>query len=154
MRCTWYTCIEFLSNPKGFFWGGGGGALFGQKERIKEKIYCFTDLVSKPSSQSRGGSRIFFLGGGALVSCSTSTPINHIVFFGRIPVVLENRRSSRWGGGGGTSCTLPLDPPLSESVRLVFTSSSRPIIPYWSRKHSHERNSIGVVGRTDQSVSD
>ena len=30
---------------------------------------------------SRGGSRIFFLRGGALVSCSTSTPINHIVFF-------------------------------------------------------------------------
>ena len=54
----------------------------------------------------------FFLGGGALVSCSTSTPINHIVFFGRIPVVLENRRSSRGGGGGGgavrTPCTLPL----------------------------------------------
>ena len=38
----------------------------------------------------RGGSRIFFRR-GALVSCSTSTPINHIVFFGRIPVVLENR---------------------------------------------------------------
>ena len=38
----------------------------------------------------------FFLGGGALVSCSTSTPINHIVFFffGRVPVVSENRRSS------------------------------------------------------------
>ena len=36
----------------------------------------------------------FFLGGGALVPCSTSTPINHIVFFFcRIPVVLENRRS-------------------------------------------------------------
>ena len=50
----------------------------------------------------------FFLGGGALVSCSTSTPINHI-FFCRIPVVLENRRSS---GGVRTPCTLPLDPPL------------------------------------------
>ena len=40
----------------------------------------------------------FFLGGGALVSCSTSTPINHTViffFFCRIPVVLENRRSSQ-----------------------------------------------------------
>ena len=50
----------------------------------------------------------FFLRGGALVSCFTSTPINHIVFFfGRIPVVLENRGSSRGGGG----CTLPLDPP-------------------------------------------
>ena len=42
----------------------------------------------------------FFLGGGALVFCSTSTPINHIVvFFCRILVVLENRRSSHGGGG-------------------------------------------------------
>ena len=49
-----------------------------------------------------------FLGGGALVSCSTSTPINHIVFFfGRIPVVLENRRSAQEGGGGAH----PLHPP-------------------------------------------
>ena len=29
----------------------------------------------------------FFLGGDALGSCSISTPINHIVFFCRIPVV-------------------------------------------------------------------
>ena len=41
----------------------------------------------------------FFLGGGALVSCSTSTPINHIVFFWRIPVVSENCRSSQGEGG-------------------------------------------------------
>ena len=57
----------------------------------------------------------FFLGGGALVSCSTSTPINHIVFFFfcRIPVVLKNCRSSRGGRGGVcTPCILPLDPPL------------------------------------------
>ena len=55
----------------------------------------------------------FFLGGGALVSCSTLTSINHIVFWeGRIPVVLENRRSSQGGGGVRTPCTLPLDPPL------------------------------------------
>ena len=31
----------------------------------------------------------FFLGGGALVSCSTSTPINHILFF------LQNTRCIR-----------------------------------------------------------
>ena len=56
-----------------------------------------------------------FLRGGALVFCSTSAPINHIVFFfGRIPVVLENPRSSHGEGGGvRTPCTLPLDPPLS-----------------------------------------
>ena len=52
----------------------------------------------------RGGSRIF-LGGGALVSFSTSTPLNYIVFFCRIPVVLENRRSSQGGGAH------PLYPP-------------------------------------------
>ena len=52
-----------------------------------------------------------FLGGGALVSCSTSTPINHIAFFCRIPVVLENCKSPQ-GGGVHTPCTLPLDPPL------------------------------------------
>ena len=44
------------------------------------------------------------------MSCSTSTLINHIVFcflfFCRIPVVLENRRSSRGGGGAH-----PLYPP-------------------------------------------
>ena len=55
----------------------------------------------------------FFSGGGALVSCSTSTPINHIVFF------LQNTSCIRKpqvisGGGGGlcTPCTLPLDSPL------------------------------------------
>ena len=50
----------------------------------------------------------FFLGGGALVSCSTLTPINHIVFFGRIPVVLENCRSCQSGGG---EIAHPLHPP-------------------------------------------
>ena len=53
----------------------------------------------------RGGSRIFSRG-GALVSCSTSTPINHIVFFWqntgciRKPQVIS-------GGGGGVSTTAP-----------------------------------------------
>ena len=43
------------------------------------------------------------------VSCSTSTPINHIVFlFFRIPVVLENRRS----GGGGGGCARPCNTPI------------------------------------------
>ena len=49
----------------------------------------------------------FFLGGGALISCSTSTPINHILFFFcRIPDVLESRRLSRGRGGAH-----PLHPP-------------------------------------------
>ena len=42
----------------------------------------------------------YFLDGGALLSCLTSTPITLIVFFFcRIPVVLESCRSSQGGGG-------------------------------------------------------
>ena len=80
-------------------------------------------------SKNRGGSRIF-LGVGALVSCCTSTPINQIVFlfFCRIPVVLENRRSSR-GGGVRTPCTLPLDPPLKKCQTYELTA--RATLMHW-----------------------
>ena len=50
----------------------------------------------------------FFLGGGALVSCSTSTPIKHIVFF----FFLQNnsciRKPQVISEGGGAH---PLHPP-------------------------------------------
>ncbi len=51
----------------------------------------------------------FFLGGGAPPR-NGITNTNKPDFFGRIPVVLESRRSSQ--GGVRTPCTLPLDPPL------------------------------------------
>ena len=87
--------------------------------RLPQKIHHnYTIIHSKYFSVSDwlkpGAYPGIFLGGGALVSCSTSTPINHIAFFFfcRIPVVLQNRRLS-WGGGGVcTPCTLPLDLPL------------------------------------------
>ena len=37
--------------------------------------------VDRTDHERPGADPGFFLGGGALVSCSTSTPINHIVFF-------------------------------------------------------------------------
>ena len=59
-----------------------------------------------------------FLAGGALVSCSTATPINHRVFF-----FWQNtsciRKPQVISGGGGevrTPCTLPLDPPLQKAA--------------------------------------
>ena len=58
------------------------------RDEFKEKYTAYT-----------GADPGFFLEGGALVSFSTSTPINHkVFFFCRIPTVLENRRSSRRGG--------------------------------------------------------
>ena len=59
----------------------------------------------------RGGSRIF-LGGGVLVSCSNSTPINHIVFFSQNSSCIRKPQVISGGGGVRTPCTLPLDPPL------------------------------------------
>ena len=73
--------------------------------------------ISPPSSPSSsltiidhhaGADQGFFLEWGAVVSCSTSTTINHIVFFLhntsciRKPQVISGR-----GGGGRTHCTLP-----------------------------------------------
>ena len=79
---------------------------------VKCRIFCFvfSETAGRHRHNWSGADPGFLLGGGALVCCSTSTPINHIVFFGKIPAVLENRRSSQ--GGLRTPCTLPLDPPL------------------------------------------
>ena len=89
--------------------------------------------VAKKEFKVRGGSRIFFRR-GALVSCSTSTPINHIVFF------LQNTSCIRkpqviWGGGEGvrTPCTLPLDPPLKV---LALSLSSQTNVSYSFRTGS------------------
>ena len=48
-----------------------------------------------------------FLGGGALVPCCTSIPINHIFFF------VQNTR----GGGGGAHPKHP--PPRSANVKMT-----------------------------------
>ena len=79
--------------------------------------------------QDSGADPGFFLGEGALISCSTSTPINHIVFF------LQNTSCIRKpqvisGGGVRTPCTLPLDPRLRLAlsytcVIIGFVSSAR-----------------------------
>ena len=60
----------------------------------------------------RGGSRIFFSRGCTRLLLYFNTNKPHSFFFRRIPVVLENRRSSQGGGGVRTPCTLPLDLPL------------------------------------------
>ena len=61
-----------------------------------------------------------------LLYFNTNKP--HSFFFGRIPVVLENCRSSQGGGGGvRTPCTLPLDPPLYSYTTYIIKREERQI---------------------------
>ena len=64
----------------------------------------------------RGADPGFFLGGGALVSYSTSTPINDIVFLQNTSCIRKPTVIS--GGGVLTPCTLPLDPPLNQCIDI------------------------------------
>ena len=48
---------------------------------VKCRIFCFVFSETAGRHNWSGADPGFLLGGGALVCCSTSTPINHIVFF-------------------------------------------------------------------------
>ena len=64
----------------------------------------------------------FFLGGGALVSCSTSTPINHIVFFLQNTSCIRKLRVISGGGQGAH----PLHPPPRSALDLANRLKSLP----------------------------
>ena len=85
----------------------------------------------------RGGSRIFFRRGCTRLLLYFNTNKPHFFFFwgggGRIPVVLENCRSSQWGGGH-TPCTLPLDPPLICTTWTSFLFYCRLLFIITTRK--------------------
>ena len=69
----------------------------------------------------------FFLEGGALVSCSTSTPINHIVFFWQNTSCIRKPQVISGGRGVCTPCTLPRSAPAWKcSSRNKFLSISPP----------------------------
>ena len=70
------------------------------------RLISFTSVILLPLNQGR--IQDFFLGGGALVSCSTSTPINHIVFF-FLQITSCIRKPQVISGGGG--CPPPAPTP-------------------------------------------
>ena len=63
----------------------------------------------------------FLLGGGALVSCSTSTPINHIVYiFLQNPSCIRKPQVISGKGGGGAHSLHP--PPRSAPATLKWSN--------------------------------
>ena len=81
-------------------------------------------LVRTSLCPNQGRIQDFFLGEGALVSCFTSTPINHIVFF---------LAKYQLGGGVRNPCILPLDPPLQTKL------TTKAVFPYILRFVVQER---------------
>ena len=69
------------------------------------------------AAQLAGADPGFFLGGGALVSCSTSTPINHIVFFFAEYQLYQKTAGHLGGGGGGAHLLHPPPRSAPEVVR-------------------------------------
>ena len=77
---------------------------YSQGNKFAPDVQDFKNILSPKhgvSFRTRGGSRIFFRRGCTrlLLYFNTNKP-HSLSVFGRIPVVVENRRSSRWGGGG------------------------------------------------------
>ena len=92
-----------------------------------KSFWFFEGLVTAAVAGADPG---FFLGGGALVSCATSTPINHIVFFLQNTSCIRKPQVISGGGGCAPPCTLPLDPPLCSrcwsSLPILCLISHRP----------------------------
>ena len=80
----------------------------------------FLYAVSQRVLNGSGADQGFFLGEGALVSWSTSTPINHIVYF-----FLQNtsriRKPQVISGGGGAH---PLHPPPRSAPTVSISTTS------------------------------
>ena len=87
------------------------------QENLSEYLKIMVLNIAEHGNYSSGADPGIFLGGGALFSCSTSTPINHIVWQNtsciRKPQVIS-------GGAVRTPCTLPLDPPLFFRAQNVW----------------------------------
>ena len=91
----------------------------------------FSIVLILLTNKNTGADPGFFSGGGALVSCSTSTPINHIVFWGQNTSCI--RKPQVISGGGGAH---PLHPsPRSAPGTSHWSSIYSEIV---NKKHVHE----------------
>ena len=117
-------------------------------EKVHNRMQKLTEKENAESIVKKTGADPgFFLGGGALVSCSTSTPINHIVFFVDVVFFAEyqlyQKTAGHLGGGGvRTPCTLPLDRLLENKCSSERSGFIFLLWHLYSLAHSSLDNSI------------
>ena len=76
---------------------------------------------SEGDDDTAGADPGFFLGGGALVSCSTSTPINHIVFFVQNTSCIRKPQVISKGRGAHPRHPPPRSAPVLILIMITFT---------------------------------
>ena len=106
--CLWCCSIDLLFQD--FFFGNF--CMCGIAISSSSAVCCFSSswqTVREDPLWYSGADPGFFLGRGALVSCSTSTPINHIVFFLFLQNTICIGKLQVISGGGG--CTPPAPSP-------------------------------------------
>ena len=110
-------CLKFnFPTSLGRSKAGASARRVGHRElcfKLKYSLYCFYfRLIQTDKTHNRGGSRIFFRGGGGctrlLLYFNTNEP--HSFFFSQNASCI--RKPQVISGGVRTPCTLPLDPPL------------------------------------------
>ena len=103
LLCPLYPLLVIMNNLSAIFF-----VEFAQVQFIdlSEQVVKAAVIVTSVPGADPG----FFLGGRALVSCSTSTPINHIVFFflQNTSCTFIRKPQVIWGGGG---CAPPAPSP-------------------------------------------
>ena len=117
--------------PNGLY--GIARTLNSASQPVKKRRALFSSIDS-PSQGKRffvqlvlfftGADQGFFLGGGALVSCCTSTPINHIVFFFFQNTSCIRKPQVISGGWGGAH---PLHPPPRSALALISADNGAPV---------------------------
>ena len=108
---------------------------------MKSFFFRYSEQLLSDIMWLSGADPGFFLGGGALVSCSTSTPINHIVFF------LQNTsciRKPQVISGGGGGCAPPAPSPRSapDSTLRRSTRRSFACTPLQKSRRNHRRSHV------------
>ena len=81
-----------------------GGKNLACEMMIRRFIRVKREKTRSDPKGATGADPGFFLGGGALVSCSTSTPINHIFFWQNTSCI---RKPQVISGGGGVRTPAP-----------------------------------------------
>ena len=106
-----------------FFAGGEGrGGRLGHLFAVvwSSIVKCIEVLFHACYVLGSGADPGLFLGGGALVSCSTSTPINLIVFFFSAEYQLYQKTAGHLRGGAHPLHPPPRSAPVGKENRSLF----------------------------------